>query len=133
VITSCTIENNEFQRKFFTNFHEESAGIPIWQVARCTTAAPGYFPPFRDENGVLHFDGGLTCNNPVFAALKHVGNQSLENSTIVSIGTGRVLDPTEIRKLHISRSSPGQVKMIANGTLAKFVELLVNQVSQRAK
>jgi hypothetical protein len=130
ITTSILGPNKQLSRKFFTNFHEESAGIKISQVARCTSAAPGYFPPFADSHGVLHLDGGLTCNNPVFVGLHQIRHQ-MENSVIVSIGTGRfenLEDATQ--RLHVSRSGPGVVGMAANGTLSRFIEILINQATK---
>ncbi len=101
--------------------------MPIWKVARCTAAAPGYFPPFND-NGVLVLDGGLTCNNPVFAAFHHLSGFEMENSTIVSIGTGRYCNTVPIQTLNVSKSTPGNLRMAVDGTLEQFVNILINQV-----
>jgi patatin-like phospholipase/acyl hydrolase len=120
--------NRQLERKCFTNFDEESAHIKISQVARCTSAAPGYFPPFQDADGVIYVDGGLTCNNPVFPALHH-NRFRMENSIVASVGTGRFEDPSElIQNLHVSRSLLGSIRTAMDGNLGHFVELLVNQV-----
>lgn len=40
------------------------ANIKIWQAARATSAAPGYFKPMKIGEIEL-VDGGLLANNPV--------------------------------------------------------------------
>ncbi|KAI1149764.1 hypothetical protein F4825DRAFT_453150 [Nemania diffusa] len=79
---------------------EESARFPalnpgpassfqIWEAARATTAAPGYFPPLKHGDQKF-YDGGITSNNPSLQALGEM--QALLPHTpincIVSIGTG---------------------------------------------
>ena len=72
--------------------------LPIWKVARATSAAPGYFPPIKIPKGqdpnefVMFKDGAFGVNNPSEEAWvdilhKHGG---LDNSVaiFVSIGTG---------------------------------------------
>lgn len=75
--------------------------LPIWQIARATSAAPGYFPPIRIHKGtgqnprevILFKDGGFGTNNPSKEALECVvhkrGGQLARNiGPFVSIGTG---------------------------------------------
>lgn len=84
--------------------HSETTGtygpatrLPIWQVARATSAAPTYFRPIKikkgNEAGFVTFkDGGFGTNNPseeVYRDVidKHGGrNQSI--GPFISIGTG---------------------------------------------
>ena len=70
--------------------------LPIWKVARATSAAPGYFPPIKIETGngseVWTFkDGGFGSNNPSEEAyrdilVKHGGVKRM--GPFISIGTG---------------------------------------------
>lgn len=70
--------------------------LTIWEVARATSAAPGYFPPIRIKTGhgseVITFkDGGFGSNNPSEEAYqdildKHGG--SMHMGPFISIGTG---------------------------------------------
>lgn len=66
--------------------------LPIWQVARATTAATGYFRPMTI--GDIDFvDGALGCNNPSKEAYNevvqmHNGNRDAVR-LLVSIGTGQ--------------------------------------------
>ncbi|KAM5351189.1 hypothetical protein ACJ41O_003912 [Fusarium nematophilum] len=38
--------------------------LRVWEAARATSAAPSYFPPFKDPAGTEYWDGGLYFNNP---------------------------------------------------------------------
>ena len=72
------------------------AMLPIWKVARATSAAPGYFPPIRIEtdNGskVITFkDGGFGSNNPSEEAYRDILNKHggiVHMGPFISIGTG---------------------------------------------
>ena len=66
--------------------------IPIWQVARATSAAPTYFkPPVID--GLEYVDGGFGANNPcaeIYEEVRRMNNNSRSCvSIILSIGTGK--------------------------------------------
>ncbi|CAH0046492.1 unnamed protein product [Clonostachys solani] len=62
--------------------------VPIWQVARATTAAPRYFESIKiDERKFL--DGGMVANNPSLVALREIrGLHETVPSIFVSLGTG---------------------------------------------
>ena len=65
--------------------------LPIWQVARATSAAPTYFEEVKIE-GLKYLDGGFGANNPsveIFREVRRMNNYN-ENciGTMVSIGTG---------------------------------------------
>ncbi len=76
----------------------EPSALPIFQVARATSAAPNYFRPItiETENGkekVRFKDGGFGSNNPseqIYRDVVHVhGNSSTQNvGPFVSIGAG---------------------------------------------
>lgn len=66
--------------------------IPIWQVARATSAAPTYFkPPVID--GLEYVDGGFGANNPcreIYEEVRRMNNNSQSCASIIlSIGTGK--------------------------------------------
>ena len=67
--------------------------LPIWKVARATSAAPFYFKPVtvNTTNKELIFeDGGIGNNNPTLGAIKEVQVSSEEQlGIVVSIGTAR--------------------------------------------
>jgi patatin-like phospholipase/acyl hydrolase len=67
--------------------------FPVWEVARCTSAAPTYFAPFRataaDGQAYALIDGGVYANNPALCAWveahdRHPGDEIV----VVSLGTG---------------------------------------------
>lgn len=66
--------------------------IPIWQVARATSAAPTYFKPPK-INDRHYLDGGFGSNNPCVEILNEVhtmNNNAPESAKlIISIGTGK--------------------------------------------
>lgn len=70
--------------------------LPIWKVARATSAAPGYFPPIQIKTGngseVRKFkDGGFGSNNPSEEAYRDILNKHgsiLHMGPFISIGTG---------------------------------------------
>lgn len=79
------------QRKLDRN-HDMAHDIPIWQVARATSAAPTYFkPPIID--GLEYVDGGFGANNPcveIYEEVRRMNNNSRRCArTILSIGTGK--------------------------------------------
>ncbi|SCN93791.1 uncharacterized protein FFNC_08088 [Fusarium fujikuroi] len=60
----------------------------IWEVARATTAAPGYFESIKII-GRKFFDGGMAANNPSLTAVREIHNlHQLVPDLFVSIGTG---------------------------------------------
>ena len=66
--------------------------IPIWQVARATSAAPGYFKEVKIA-GLRYVDGGFGANNPCPEIFKEVRNMNNHNDDciqcVVSVGTGK--------------------------------------------
>lgn len=66
--------------------------IPIWQVARATSAAPTYFKPLKTGD-LEYLDGGLGANNPceeLYDEVRRMNNNSNKCvRVILSIGTGK--------------------------------------------
>ena len=64
--------------------------VPAWKVALATSAAPTYFPAFRDIDHMRLIDGGVWANNPamvgVIEALS-VLNAPLASIHVFSVGT----------------------------------------------
>lgn len=89
--------------------------LPVWQVARATSAAPGYFPPITIQRGsgrktheaVIFKDGGFGTNNPSKEACEDVVHKhggSIGNVALfVSIGTG-------VRDTPIFADRPGKLQ-----------------------
>ncbi|CAH0025888.1 unnamed protein product [Clonostachys rhizophaga] len=79
--------------------------LPIWKVARATSAAPLYFEALVTDPGTeiqgrkKFLDGGLGANNPTFIALREVlqitnpANPHQAKCLLVSIGTGLARPP----------------------------------------
>lgn len=75
----------------------DAATLPIWQIARATSAAPTYFRPIKIRRGnlpgfVTFKDGGFGSNNPSEEAYNDVvhkhGGTSKNMGPFISIGTG---------------------------------------------
>ena len=66
--------------------------IPIWQVARATSAAPTYFEPMVIDK-LEYIDGGFGANNPcveIYDEVRRMNNDSNKCIKLVlSIGTGK--------------------------------------------
>ena len=71
--------------------------IPVWKVARYTSAAPTYFTEC-DE----YVDGGLMANNPSHEGLKAIRDfyPNLHIALVVSLGAGKY-DEQEIKEADI--------------------------------
>lgn len=84
------------QEGIMKNFGD-APNLPIWQVARATSAAPGYFHPIKidevDGSDRIRFkDGGFGTNNPTKVAYYDVVDKHGKESKIglvISIGTGK--------------------------------------------
>lgn len=82
-------------------------GVTIWEAARATSAAPGFFDPITiGPYQTQYVDGGLGANNPVnytlsSAKLKWPG---MEIACLVSVGAGRRgTNPVPTRLLDFSK------------------------------
>jgi hypothetical protein len=85
------------QLPFFFKSHKIAADASynwlVRQIARATSAAPTYFPPFhlvRDNQDYALVDGGVFVNNPAMAAYVEARRlyPDAENVVVVSVGTG---------------------------------------------
>lgn len=107
--------------------HGEAPSLPIWQVARATSAAPGYFREIKisTPRGCIRFkDGGFGTNNPTKEAYldiidKHGGQSKID--IIISIGTGQT-------PLDLFARRPGNIRnAIANcKALIKLPSITLN-------
>ncbi|MCJ1404368.1 hypothetical protein MMC11_007593 [Xylographa trunciseda] len=70
--------------------------LPIWEIARATSAAPTFFNPMR-INDVEYYDGSLALNNPsmeMFREVLTMNNNSPDSIEMMcSIGSGKKKDP----------------------------------------
>ncbi|KAK7928494.1 hypothetical protein PG985_005492 [Apiospora marii] len=88
-----TTYNGVGQRRADSEYHvfkpQSSTGqIPLWEIIRCSTAAPYYFKPRRIDGLGTFQDGGLAFNNPAAIAVQEAFASGAEPSIIVSLGTG---------------------------------------------
>uniref|UniRef100_A0A915DK97 PNPLA domain-containing protein n=1 Tax=Ditylenchus dipsaci TaxID=166011 RepID=A0A915DK97_9BILA len=105
VITSCLTHVAPPKLKLFRNYvpaarkigdnerkklgYDDPSHVLLWKAARCSSAAPTYFPPFEE----IYSDGGIIANNPTvellteFFRYKNIAAQK----TILSLKTLVVL------------------------------------------
>jgi len=85
------------QTPFFFKTHkiarDSSYDWEVWKVARATSAAPTFFPPYHLQRGRDDYalvDGGIFVNNPAMAAYAEARRLYPAHSEflIVSVGTG---------------------------------------------
>jgi hypothetical protein len=68
--------------------------MPVWAAARCTSAAPPYFKPYRWQGQTL-LDGGFKLNCPAAAALSEAESiwPDKRCDIMLSLGTGKATVP----------------------------------------
>ena len=80
--------------------------IPIWWVARATSAAPSYFKPMKIHR-LAYLDGGFGANNPceeIFEEVRKMNNHADTcASIIISVGTGIDTGWSRLKNLGPSR------------------------------
>ena len=92
IIPSFNLDDNKI-KLYKTPHHKDFEfdwKIPTWQVAMATSAAPSYFPVFKDNDRHRLIDGGIWGNNPtLFGILEahHYFKVPFENIKVLSIGT----------------------------------------------
>jgi hypothetical protein len=95
LISSYDIEARE--PVFFKSWRDEFAEVPMWAVARATSAAPTYFEPSRFEvDGQTRslIDGGVFVNNPSVCAYAEARKLwPGEEVFVLSLGTGELTRP----------------------------------------
>jgi len=87
IIPSIDFEQTK-PKVFDTLIKDEDAEMLAWQVGRATSAAPTYFPPFKQ-----YIDGGLMANLPVIeaaTAVKHKLGVSYKDMELLVLGTGQI-------------------------------------------
>jgi patatin-like phospholipase/acyl hydrolase len=93
VATAINTKTNELR-----TFSRDTDGIvPLWEVARASSAAPTKFKAY-EINGIPYIDGGIGENNPVLRLLMRMRELSqqrkqsfnLDTATVLSLGTGEM-------------------------------------------
>ncbi|MFW9259304.1 patatin-like phospholipase family protein [Nostoc sp. CALU 546] len=99
-----------FASRYFQNHNDKWFNDKrLWEICLSSASAPTFFPPYefkcKDEGGEWrfpHVDGGIGANCPSLAALRYAikeKKQSIEDISIISIGTGRTTRPLEYEKI----------------------------------
>jgi len=84
--------------------------IPAWKVALATSAAPTYFPAFREIEERRLIDGGVWANNPLMLGVVEamaVLGVPRENIAALSLGT---TEPVRLRNDHLDNGGFWQWK-----------------------
>jgi len=73
--------------------YDDALGFQSWEVARATSAAPGYFSNFTKDTSPMYWDGGLCHNNPAWIARQEIpkiwpGLCNPHPDILLSIGSG---------------------------------------------
>ncbi len=119
----------------FQRFERPEQELSVWEAARATSAAPGFFKAFhKDSNGHTYWDGALKLNNPIFAADDERRNIWPESSKllplpdiVVSVGTGIFPDAEAAKQKH--DPGPRYGVGLING-VKTFVHIGVDAVAQ---
>jgi hypothetical protein len=119
----------------FQRFERPEQELSVWEAARATSAAPGFFRAFhKDSNHHTYWDGALKLNNPIFAADDERRNIWPESSKllplpdiVVSVGTGIFPDAEASRQKH--DPGPRYGVGLING-VKTFVHIGVDAVAQ---
>jgi uncharacterized protein len=96
MITTYDIERRD--PFFFKSWRDDRNGVPMWQAARATSAAPIYFEPALLEVGGKRralVDGGVFINNPALSAYAEARRRFPDERdfVVVSLGTGELTRP----------------------------------------
>jgi len=122
VITSYNLGRDEV-RLFKTPHHprlKRDWRLPAWQVAMATSAAPTYFPAWREIEDTRLIDGGVWANNPTMVGIiesRSLLGASLDDIRVLSLGTcdDLVRRPDELDKGGLLAWCRGAIDVIMRG------------------
>ncbi|KAF2068591.1 hypothetical protein CYY_010083 [Polysphondylium violaceum] len=108
---------------YFSNLNSSDHKYKIWEVARCTSAAPTYFDPHcfsndpNPEKPTWYTDGGLFANNPstVLTAVMSKNSIPLSKIYVLSLGTGQTKTP-----------KPKQLKQLGFSDIITIMDLVMD-------
>lgn len=75
--------------RFFKSWETTDSVVPMWKIARATSAAPTFFPPYKMDGATL-VDGGVFANSPAMCVLADATRLEPPGTVfrVLSIGTG---------------------------------------------
>jgi predicted acylesterase/phospholipase RssA len=131
IILIPTFDMREWNTKFFDTFPGDERDLDqyLWEVARCTSAAPTYWPSHQ-----WCLDGGLFANNPsdsaVSASLRYLRKKHLAEDedlndpaslyamrdSLERVLGRQVLSTDEVAKVVANARSMGQITVLSLGT-----------------
>jgi patatin-like phospholipase/acyl hydrolase len=130
IVLIPTFDMREWNTKYFDNFpgNQRDLDQKLWEVARCTSAAPTYWPSHQ-----WCLDGGLFANNPsdsaVATCIRHLRKKHLEEDQDlndldalkamrenVELIAGRVVEPNQVAHLVATTRAMGQITVLSIGT-----------------
>ena len=93
--TVCTW-NHTLSRAVFISSETHPDWL-VWEAARCTSAAPSYFPPHAVHEEYFgtsnYWDGGVFCNSPVIEAYTQGREGFATDFELLALGTGYASRP----------------------------------------
>ena len=103
IIATCRADENPPVLELIRNYAQPPEKVwKTWEVVRATSAAPVYFPPYKN-----YVDGGLVANNPTLDAMVEIVNQTKKETgnlpkfgMVLSIGTG-MSPPSKVEDLKV--------------------------------
>lgn len=88
-------------RKLWMSDDPKDADIPAWEVARASSAAHTYFPPWQAVDGHWHADGGVFANDPSVPLVAHLYDKykiDPNGFKLFVMGTGYANSPQHVRR-----------------------------------
>ena len=145
-VTDVMVACYDIERResfFFKCFHRSNqAGlidVPMWEAARCTTAGPTYFEPYKiavpDAIGYrVLIDGGVFANNPAMCAYSEARRRYPDNEfLLISVGSGKLGRPyryEEVKDMRMFRWAYPITDIMMNG-VGDIVDYQLEQLLNR--
>ncbi|ETS74669.1 hypothetical protein PFICI_13153 [Pestalotiopsis fici W106-1] len=110
--------------------------VRVWEAARATSAAPGYFKPF-ERSFVELMDGGILHNNPINIAMEETAKIAFQENLnqrpdiVLSLGTGMPYEG--LRRSRSSAAPTGQENQERQRTRVPFAKTLFTLISYQIK
>jgi predicted acylesterase/phospholipase RssA len=112
--------------KVFDSSDPIDAGWPLWEVVRCSVAAPTYFNPYKG-----YTDGGIYANTPTVVASAgaySILGMEFNDIEICSIGTGIKQKNTDFNKHSYLSWGLWLLKAMLNGSSSTMNDYICRQL-----